>query len=325
MTAADKIFAISDVHGCAGELRQLLQLLPITTSSTVVMLGDYIDCGPRSREVVEVLIELSATCRVVALTGNHEDMFHGFLQDPASHAGMSFIYNGGGATLASYANAHAEYNIPDSHKAFFAGLQLYHATDEYFFVHAGVPELPLENLGEAHRHDLLWIRGEFFESKYKWSKRIIHGHTPVQGVTLLPNRINIDTGCVLKNALSAIELPSEKIYSVPRVETQQRRFLKDSRSNRVAVRFEGTAPVFVRVALGVIAMETQNYNEFGILARVVTLPEELQLRSEQKISGYLQLADRSALAFQGTVLRRTENPDGVFYAIGFDRPTIANL
>ena len=107
-----KIFAIGDVHGCASELRMLLNKLPLTEESVVVFLGDYVDRGPNSKQVIETVLELKEQCQVVALKGNHEALFLSFLQDPSSEAAGMFIYNGGSATLHSYATPEGEYRIP---------------------------------------------------------------------------------------------------------------------------------------------------------------------------------------------------------------------
>src|SRR5688500_9784566 len=108
------LFAIGDIHGCVDELRQLLNQLPRSSESTLVFLGDYIDRGPASREVIDTLLGLAQQDHVVPLMGTHEAMFHDFLRDPHSPGGASFIYNGRSATLASYANGD-QYVIPESH------------------------------------------------------------------------------------------------------------------------------------------------------------------------------------------------------------------
>jgi serine/threonine protein phosphatase 1 len=288
-----------------------------------VFLGDYIDRGPRSGAVVETVLELADACRVIPLSGNHEDMLLGFLCDPTSVMGASFIYNGGGATLASYANAHAQYEIPARHMEFFKRLQLFHETDDYFFVHAGVPEIPLDEISDEHRHELLWLREPFLTSDFLWSKRIVHGHTPVEGVTVRPNRIGLDTGCVANNALSAIELPSMRIYSVRRSHPSEQVFLKDASSRRAAVRFAGKAPVFLQTLNGILGLETKDFNELGFYARENAGSPRITLCPGDPVKGYVQLADGSAVRFVGEVVRHDINEHGRFVAVRFDRPTFA--
>ena len=141
-----KIFAIGDVHGCASELRMLLNKLPLTPDCVVVFLGDYVDRGPQSKQVIDTALELQQQCKVIALKGNHEALFLSFLRDPSSEAAGMFIYNGGSATLHSYATPEGEYRIPRSHRDFLENLELYYETDEFFFVHAGIPRIPMAQI-----------------------------------------------------------------------------------------------------------------------------------------------------------------------------------
>ena len=312
------------MHGCADELNALLAEFPLRPASTVVLLGDYIDRGPRSRAVVETILRLADFCRVIPLSGNHEDMLLNFLRKPTSAQGVAFIYNGGGATLASYANAHAQYEIPVRHLEFFKRLRLFHETDDYFFVHAGVPEMPLEKISDKHRHQLLWLRESFLNSDFMWSKRIIHGHTSVETVTVLPNRINLDTGCVANNALSAIELPSMKVYSVRRSHPSEQVLLKDVGSRRAAARFAGKAPVLMETRKGILGLETKDFNELGFCASESAGCPRINLRPGDPVMGYIQLADSSAVNFVGEVVRRDINEHGRFVVVRFDRPTFAD-
>jgi serine/threonine protein phosphatase 1 len=320
----DRLFCIGDVHGCADELEALIAKLPLNADSTVVFLGDYIDRGPRTSQVVELVLTLSTTCRVVPLIGNHEELFLGFLENPASDQGMSFIYNGGGATLASYAGANAKYDVPERHMAFFRNLQLFYETPDFFFVHAGVPDLPLSELTPENRRDLLWLRDSFLESDYRWSKVIIHGHTRVDEVTIRPNRINLDTGCVANNALSAIGLPSRQLYSVRRAAQQELVLLRDPISRREAVRFVGKAPVFLQTGLCVAGLETVDFNELGFYARETGVGDDVNVKRGDSVGGHIQLLGGVAVRFSGVVVRRDVNTRGRFLAVRFDRPTLAD-
>jgi serine/threonine protein phosphatase 1 len=91
----------------------------------------------------------------------------------------------------------------------------YLATDDYIFVHAGLrPAVPL---AEQTLDDLLWIRDPFLQSTYDWGRRVIHGHTPTDGLApdILPHRINVDTGAVYGGALTAIALPDCTCIAIP--------------------------------------------------------------------------------------------------------------
>src|SRR5579864_4865919 len=116
---AGGLYAIADIHGCDEELRALLKLLPLDRSSRVVFLGDYIDRGPNSAGVVDTILELEEYCQVVCLLGNHELMLREFLDGSDPRLSARFIYNGGGATLASYSNDDGVFVIPEEHVDFF--------------------------------------------------------------------------------------------------------------------------------------------------------------------------------------------------------------
>jgi serine/threonine protein phosphatase 1 len=317
MGAPNKIFAIGDVHGCATELRLLLNKLPLDKDSRVVFLGDYVDRGPQSREVIDTVLELSKEIDVVPLKGNHEALFLAFLRDPGSEAAGMFIYNGGSATLHSYAGDDGEYHIPREHRDFLANLELFHETDDYFFVHAGCPRIPVEQFDtRKHAHDFLWARGAFLRTNYKWSKLIVHGHTPVKAVDMRANRINIDTACVFDRTLTAVELPAKRFYSVRRQDKTRHVYLRDrSESLRDAQRFVGSVPVYVHRDDEVLEFETRDYSEFGMLLRGVAHLDRAILDQEERISGFIGSQDESLVDFDGEVVRVDPRADGVYYGI----------
>ncbi|MEZ4872075.1 MAG: metallophosphoesterase family protein [Bdellovibrionales bacterium] len=209
-----KLFAIGDIHGCFEQLQLLVEQLPLDENSELVFLGDYVDRGPYSKQVIDYIIELKSKYNVTCLRGNHEQMMLDFLDNPASINACLFIMNGGSATLASYEVELGQYSIPDDHMIFLRNLKLYHETDQYFFVHAGVPDIELSQIDESkHKNDMLWIRESFLENDRRWEKIIVHGHTVFDTVQIEENRISLDTGCVYNQSLSAIELYSGTIYS----------------------------------------------------------------------------------------------------------------
>lgn len=202
-----KIFAIGDIHGCYDQLKALIEKIPIDFSSdTLLFIGDYIDRGPHSAEVVDYLIQLKKRVpEVIFLKGNHEDMLDKFLSGDDR---FTYLLNGGQQTLDSYLNKPAQpesFPIPPDHVEFFKSLRLYYETDEFIFVHAGLrPRIPLET---QSTEDLLWIRDNFISTKYDFGKRVIFGHTPLKKPLVEPNKIGIDTGAVYGNALTCVQLP----------------------------------------------------------------------------------------------------------------------
>ncbi len=202
-----KIFAIGDIHGCYDKLKTLMELLPIDfTRDTLVFIGDYIDRGPHSVEVVDYLIQLkSRVPEVIFLKGNHEDMLAKFINGADR---FTYLLNGGQRTLDSYLTKSVQsefFPIPNDHMEFFKSLRLFYETEEFIFVHAGLrPGVPLES---QSTDDLLWIRDKFVATKYDFGKRVIFGHTPLKQPLVEPNKIGIDTGAVYGNTLTCVQLP----------------------------------------------------------------------------------------------------------------------
>ncbi len=203
----EKIFAIGDIHGCYDRLKTLMEKIPIDCSrDTLVFIGDYIDRGSHSVEVVDYLIQLKKRFpEVIFLKGNHEDMLDKFLNGADRN---TYLLNGGQQTLDSYLAKPVQsgfFPIPPDHMEFFKSLRLFYESEEFIFVHAGLrPRVPLES---QNTEDLLWIRDKFISSKYDFGKRVIFGHTPLKKPLVEPNKIGIDTGAVYGNALTCIQLP----------------------------------------------------------------------------------------------------------------------
>jgi serine/threonine protein phosphatase 1 len=309
------LFVVGDVHGCSVELGLLLDQLPLTRASTVVFVGDYLDRGDGSRQVVETILRLRERCAVVPLLGNHEAMFLDFYRDPRSLAGGMFIYNGGSTTLASYANELGEYDIPEAHLEFIRQLPLTYETRDHLFVHAGLPERPLAELApEEWRDEMLWTRA-MGDSTYRWEKVVVHGHCHVASPVVADNHVNVDTGCVYGGSLSALELRTGKVYSVTRRQPEAPRHLRDIRSRRRAIRFEGSIPVCIDVAGQLLHFLTVNYSEIGMYLRALVSHTEVSLAVGDQVTGYVGVPGPWLVRFWGIVVRSDEGPGGSFYAI----------
>ncbi len=210
------IFAVGDVHGRARKLRALIERIPFDpVCDVLVFLGDYIDRGKDSREVVEIVRGLQAASeRVICLRGNHEQMFLDVLggADP-----LLYFWNGGRATFTSYRAWEDERGcyhvpIPESHHLFLERLPHYVETDRYLFVHAGLrPGVPLT---EQTPEDLLWIRHEFIFSVLPLEKKVIFGHTPFHEPLVMDDKIGIDTGAGYGGQLTCVQLPDEVFYQI---------------------------------------------------------------------------------------------------------------
>ncbi len=204
---ARHIYAIGDIHGCADKLRRLIDQLAIDPKQDqLVFVGDYIDRGPDSFEVVDYLLGLKNIFpNVVFLKGNHEQMLEDYLAGPDK---LTFLINGGQATLDSYLRHRPSPQgpvFPLRHQVFFKGLRLFYETENYLFVHAGLkPKVPL---AQQHPGDLLWIRSQFIYSDVDFGKQVVFGHTPFPEPLVQANKIGIDTGAVYGHQLTCVKLP----------------------------------------------------------------------------------------------------------------------
>jgi len=205
-------YAIGDVHGSLGKLRKLIAKCRKHADGRpmqFVFLGDYIDRGPQSRDVIRSVIELQSEPRaqVVALKGNHEAIALAVI-DGALPA-EDWLSEGGAATLESYGVDNAR-ELPADHVQWLRSLPLSYDDGRRFFVHAGIdPEKPL---AEQDAFDLVWIREPFLSDNRDYGRLIVHGHTPVENATpeLRGNRLNLDTGAVYGGPLSAAVFDDEQ-------------------------------------------------------------------------------------------------------------------
>jgi serine/threonine protein phosphatase 1 len=209
----ERILVIGDIHGYLNKLVQLMGMLgPYREDDLIVFLGDYIDRGPNSKEVVDYIIDLKKRhSRTICLLGNHEMMFMDYLSQGKDK--WSFLLNGGIETLHSYQLTETadEMEIPEGHMVFFNSLLPYYETEDYIFVHAGLKiGVPLS---EQRLDDLLWIRGDFLEKNYDFGKLVIFGHSPFAEPLVTPWKIGLDTGAGYGGMLTALELPTFKFYS----------------------------------------------------------------------------------------------------------------
>ncbi len=217
-------YVIGDIHGCADELRRLVEALPLTRGDQLVFLGDYVDRGPDSNAVVSYLISLQGLANqveVVFLRGNHEDMFLSYLGIGGHHGDM-FLINGGKATLESYGLGPDDLSaekalsvIPAEQLNFFGELQNYYLMDSFLCVHAGIhPEKPL---AEQSDEELLWIRSTFIYQSHSLPYTVLFGHTPQPTVLYdLPYKVGLDTGLVYGNMLTCLEVDEKVLFQISR-------------------------------------------------------------------------------------------------------------
>lgn len=208
---SQEFVAIGDIHGCPKTLNALLDSLKTYSNRKFIFVGDYIDRGPNSAEVVSSLIAFSAKHSCVFLRGNHEQML---LDVQNGNSIAQWSKNGGKMTIQSYMNENKKYELPYQHFHFYRNTRLFYESDSYVFVHGGLdPECSIaENIADESSHEsFMWQRDHLHERNF-WEKTVVFGHTPMSSPLVKNNMIGIDTGCVFKNLhglgkLTAVLLP----------------------------------------------------------------------------------------------------------------------
>lgn len=221
-----RIYCIGDIHGrddLLAELHGMIEqdALSFSGKKQVLYLGDYIDRGPSSNQVIERLVSQPLEgFDSIFLLGNHEQALLDFLQDARAMA--SWMTWGGVETLRSYGietgpmpspmsldqiSHQLKLKLPDSHLRFLEELQHCYQAGDYYFVHAGIrPGVPLQR---QELGDQLWIRESFTQSRQDHGSVVVHGHSISREVEMLPNRIGIDTGAFHTGVLTALVLEQQ--------------------------------------------------------------------------------------------------------------------
>jgi len=224
--AGRRVYAVGDIHGHSEKLRRVLGKILSEAEAwkgktDIVFVGDYVDRGPDSRGVIDLLLGLPETVTAHFIRGNHEQALLDFLDDPFDYPAWQRF--GADETLLSYgvpppapskisdvreARNRFAAALPVHHRQFFASLVPSVTIGDYHFVHAGVrPGVPLARQTD---HDLMWIREEFLLSDEKHGKIIVHGHTPYPEPVQRPNRIGVDTGVYITGRLTALCLERDR-------------------------------------------------------------------------------------------------------------------
>ena len=219
--AGMRLYAIGDVHGRLDLLERMHESIAEELARDrpdewrIVHLGDYVDRGPDSAGVIDLLISArAADPRVMALVGNHDVGFLDFLGlpdptglfaryggvDTARSYGVRLDPDDGRAFAAQAAELRAA--VPEAHAAFLRGLPYSLEFGDFFFCHAGIrPGVPLDKQAPM---DLIWIRDAFLDHPGLHPKVVVHGHTPSPQAQVLANRVNVDTAAFKSNRLTAL-------------------------------------------------------------------------------------------------------------------------
>jgi serine/threonine protein phosphatase 1 len=227
-----RTIALGDIHGCSLALAAVLEAIAPGADDTIVALGDYVDRGPDSAEVIDLLLQLAQRSRLVPLLGNHELMMLSAIDHGAEHMHY-WLACGGLETLDSYGGALA--NVPPTHLDFLRSLQRFHETSAHIFVHANY-DASLD-LGQQPDYSLFWehlsyrppppqglrghrrrdqgaVESQVRPAAHHSGKTVFVGHTPqTSGDVLdLGHVVCIDTACFLGGYLTAIDVDSRDIW-----------------------------------------------------------------------------------------------------------------
>jgi serine/threonine protein phosphatase 1 len=218
----NRLFAISDIHGCYNPFHELVvNIIKLTKSDRLILLGDYIDRGEQSKEVIDFIIDLQkAGFHLQALIGNHELMLIDSWFDP-DHMPLWAI-NGGFLTLQSFGVENIR-EIDKHYMEFFNSLGYYLILGNVIFVHAGFNDLAQDPFSD--KQGMVWECRSSYQNPSLSGKTIVHGHRPKR-ISYVKNLIGdqsrviaIDTGCVYAEEtgygfLSALEVNSMSLFSV---------------------------------------------------------------------------------------------------------------
>ena len=198
-------YAISDIHGCADTFIALLSKIGFNKEDELYLLGDLIDRGPKTKELINEVLQLRAQGYFVeCLLGNHEALMLEALQNQHAQRDL-WLQNGGAETLESYFQRGIPI-IPSSHLDFFERLHFYKKIPGYILVHAGLNFYAQDPFSD--KEAMLWIRGWYRNLDRQWlgEQVIVHGHTPIPTTQITKSLenlktipiLNIDAGCVYK-------------------------------------------------------------------------------------------------------------------------------
>lgn len=220
-----RTLVIGDIHGCYDLFVDVLKKAQYNNNiDRLVLIGDYIDRGPDSKRVLDLVMQLSEEGAVV-IAGNHEEMLLSSYKNPVTKD--PWLLNGGDKTLLSFGikeiTKESVSLIPKKYIDFISGLPFYYENKDYIFVHAGLdPDLQQPEL--TNKYALIWLRDEWLRCKYTGEKTVIFGHSPTFTINshskatpwVSGKKICIDTGAVYPHyggKLTCLELPGITTYT----------------------------------------------------------------------------------------------------------------
>ena len=204
MEKHQKTYIIGDIHGCKKSFEKLLETISPGKDDRIYLLGDYVDRGPDSKGVVDVIFNLiKYGYNLDYLRGNHEQMLLDSIHSRDQF--YNWLRNGAQSTLSSY-NTHNPGGIPRKYLDFYKATKFYIELDEHILVHGGLNfeyEDPFKD-----KLSMLWVRNNEVDLDKTNGKKLIIGHTPVSPdrieQSLSTNKIMLDGGCVYDDKLRGL-------------------------------------------------------------------------------------------------------------------------
>ncbi|WP_053373722.1 metallophosphoesterase [Paenibacillus sp. FJAT-27812] len=232
-----RTLVISDIHGCYTPFNDLLALMNYCPGEDqLLLLGDFVDRGPRSKDVVEQVIGLVQKDGAIAIQGNHDERLVDVMLERNEQALLKFSGHGGRQTAESYAGikqgpiehviecakaaVHEHY---PHHMTFLDNLPYYHEDEHFIYVHAGLNPNYL-NWKDQPQRDFLYIKQPFLTRPTNVNKTVVFGHTKtidIHGkpdIWFGPGKIGVDGGCANGHQLNGLAITGAdefKTYSVP--------------------------------------------------------------------------------------------------------------
>lgn len=225
---ASRILVASDIHGCHKTFEHALDSMGLTRSDQLFLLGDFIDRGPGSKQLIDTILDIQENgFQITCLRGNHEQLLLDGIHNQMKLS--TWLRNGGLHTLESFGCTHPK-DIDQHYLQWMKNLAFYHEIGDYILVHAGLDMTVPDPFEE--KNAMIWIRPWEVTVNQNWlnDRTIVHGHTPQNMETILecmnssqrPQLINIDNGCCLNrpgyHALCWVDLTSGKVNFTPNSE-----------------------------------------------------------------------------------------------------------
>ena len=297
-----RILVISDIHGCYEEFCNLLEKVRYDSSQDqLILLGDYVDRGEKSRQVIDKVMELVLS-GAVALRGNHDNYLLSLVYSKNDRDFQTFSRMGGFATLRSYSSEQSdniEKNIENiknnysHHLLFINSLPYSYETDNHIFVHAGInPSVDLDKQDEL---DFTWIRDDFIKHKTNIEKKVVFGHTTckmlhnIDGIYFAEDKIGIDGGCCFGKQLNCLEISENgyKEYSVKSISNPNMDQLTDfiiSRGLTKGKEFsEEINEILVPLLIQKLSLEEAKFNDKGLIGYHSTfIPKAFSILKQNK-------------------------------------------